>query len=286
MGIITKEVFQVRASSLGGLFDCALRFEWETLMRKHRASSLRAWLGTSIHASTAAFDQAKIDGAPISADQAADVFVDTLYNATEDVDYKDPKLSMKQAEIIGLTLHSRYCAEIAPRMNFQSVEMPLKPLDVEAEGVIIRLTGTMDRARVVLLPIMTLPDGNELYGAVPRAPKVIADLKTGGRLISEGVVTTKGRAAQLGTYQLLSEHTDGEQTDGAQIMALQTSSTTQVGVSRVFDAKSHLLGHGDDPGLLEMAAKMFKIGLFPPNPASVLCDKKYCGRWDNCKFHE
>lgn len=267
---MTAPVFDVRASSMGGLFDCALRFEWETLMRRQRTSSLRAWLGTSIHASTAAFDQAKIEGAPISADQAADVFVDTLYNATEEVDYKDPKLSMKQAEVIGLTLHSRYCAEIAPLMNFESVEMKLKPLDVEAEGVIIRLTGTMDRARV------TRASGH----------KVIADLKTGGRLISEGVVTTKGRAAQLGTYQLLSEHTDGEQTDGAQIMALQTTSTTQVGVSRVFDAKSHLLGHGDDPGLLEMAAKMFKIGLFPPNPASVLCDKKYCGRWDNCKFHE
>lgn len=280
-------VFNIRASSFGTLFDCAMRWEGEYLLKMYRPSSLRAWLGTSIHASTAAFDKAKLDGAPISADQAANVFQQMLWDPTEDVDLKDPKLSLKQAELIGMTLHTRYCAEIAPMMNYESVEMPLKPLEIETDGVIIRLTGTMDRARVVRMPvIMQLPNGMELVGAVPRRPKVIADLKTGGRLISDGVVTVKGRAAQLGVYQLLSEYTDGEQTDGAQIVALQTSSTTQVGVSRVFDAKSHLLGHDGAPGLLDMAGKMFKIGLFPPNPASPLCDKKWCSRWDHCRFHE
>lgn len=265
-----SETITVRASSFGRLFDCAYAWEGEHLMKLRRASSLRAHLGTSIHASTAAFDQARLSGAPISADEAADVFDSTFWDPAEDVDFKDPKLSTKQAEIIGLTLHARYCAEIAPLMNFESVEMALKPLDVAAEGVIIRLTGTMDRARV----------------ARTGQGKVIADLKTGGRLITEGVVSTKGRAAQLGTYQLLSEYTDGEQTAGAQIMALQTSSTTQVGVSRVFDAKRHMIGTDQAPGLIEMAAKMFKIGLFPPNPQSVLCDKKYCSRWDHCSYHE
>lgn len=281
------EIFQVRASAFGGLFDCAYRFEWETLMRKHRASSLRAHLGTSIHASTAAFDQARLSGAPITADEAADVFDTHFWEPSEDVDMKDPKLSLKQAELIGLTLHSRYCAEIAPLMNFESVEMPLKPLDVATEGVIIRLTGTMDRARVArMAPIKTLSKGMELLAAVPKGPKIIADLKTGGRLITEGVVSIKARAAQLGTYQILSEYTDGEPTSGAQIMALQTTTNTQVGVSRVFDAKRQLIGHDGAPGMLEMAGKMFKIGLFPPNPASALCDKKYCGRWDSCPYHD
>lgn len=240
-------------------------------MKLYRPSSLRAWLGTSIHASTAAFDQAKLEGAPISANDAADVFVQKFWNATEDVDYKDEKLTMKQAEVIGLTLHARYCAEIAPLMQYESVEMALAPLEIDCgDNTIIRLTGTMDRARV----------------ARTASGKVISDLKTGGRLISEGVVSTKGRAAQLGTYQLLSEHTDGEQTAGAQIMALQTTSTTQVGVSRVFDAKRQLVGTEQHPGLIEMAAKMFKIGLFPPNPASTLCDKKWCARWDRCPYHD
>ncbi len=268
---MTKRVIPIRASSFGTLFDCADRFEGEQLLKLHKPSSLRAWLGTSIHASTAAFDQAKIDGAPIKANDAADVFVEKFYNTDEDVDYKDPKLSMKQAEIIGLTLHSRYCAEIAPLMNFESVEMTLKPLDIDCgDELVIQLKGTMDRARV----------------AKTSAGKVITDLKTGGRLITEGEVNTKGRAAQLGTYQLLSEYTDGEQTAGAQIMALQTTSATQVGVSKVFDAKRQMVGTDQVPGMLEMAAKMFKIGLFPPNPQSVLCDKKYCARWNTCTYHD
>lgn len=266
-----RRVIPVRASSFGGLFDCAYRFEGEQLLKLYRPSSLRAWLGTSIHASTAAFDQAGIDGAPISANDAADTFIDKLYHASEDVDYKDKTLSMKQAEIIGLTLHARYCAEIAPTMQYTSVEMPLVPLEIDCgDNLFIRLTGTLDRARQV----------RTSYG------KVIADVKTGGRLIREGVVSTKGRAAQLGTYEILSEHTDGEETAGSQIIALQTSSTTQVGVSKVFQPKAMMLGTDETPGLIEMAAKMFKIGLFPPNPQSVLCDQKYCSRWGTCKYHD
>jgi hypothetical protein len=266
-----NETYTIRASSFGTLFDCAYRFEGEQLMKLHRATSLRAWLGTSIHASTAAFDQAQLAGAPISANDAADVFVQTLYEPREDVDFKDPKLALRDAERIGLTLHARYCAEIAPLMRYESVEMALKRLTIDCgDGITVELTGTMDRARV----------------ARTGAGKVIADLKTGGRLISEGVVSVKGRAAQLGTYQLLSEHTDGQQTAGAQILALQTTSTTQVGISHVFDAKRQLVGTEQHPGLIEMAAKMFKAGLFPPNPQSTLCDKRFCARWDACPYHE
>lgn len=261
----------IRASSFGSLFDCAYRFEGEQIMKLYRPSSMRAWLGTSIHASTAAFDQAKLSGSPISADDAADVFVKTLWEPAEEVE-KDPKLTWRQAELIGLTLHARYCAEIAPLMRYESVEMALQPLLIQCDDdLIIKLTGTMDRARVARTAL----------------GKIIADVKTGGRLISkEGVVSIKGRAAQTGTYQLLSEHTDGEPTGGSQIIALQTSSTSQVGVSRVFDGKRLLVGTPGQPGLIEMAAKMFKIGLFPPNPQSVLCDKKYCSRWDSCKYHD
>lgn len=266
-----NETYTIRASSFGGLFDCAYRFEGEQLMKLSRATSLRAWLGTSIHASTAAFDQAKLDGKPISANDAADVFVQTLYEPHEAVDFKDPKLALRDAERIGLTLHARYCAEIAPLMRYESIEMPLKRFEIDCgDGITIQLTGTMDRARV----------------ASTDAGKVIADLKTGGRLITEGVVSIKGRAAQLGTYQMLSEYTDGQKTAGAQILALQTTSTTQVGISKVFDAKRQLVGTEQHPGLIEMAAKMFKAGLFPPNPQSTLCDKRFCARWAACPYHE
>jgi len=269
---MNRRVIQVRASSFGTLFDCAHRFEGEQLLKLYRPSTIRAWLGTSIHASTAAFDQAKLDGAPISANEAADVFVEKLWNPDEELaHFREESLNMRDAERIGLTLHARYCAEIAPTMEYQSVEMPLHPLEIDCgDGLIIRLTGTMDRARVVKHAL-----GN-----------VIADVKTGGRLITDGHVKTKGRAAQLGTYEILSTHTDGEQTAGSQIVALQTTSKAEVGVSKVFDAKALMLGDDNTEGLLSMAAKIFKIGLFTPNPMSQLCDKKYCARWGTCKYHE
>lgn len=262
---------QIRASSFGTLFDCAHRFEGEQILKLNRASSLRAWLGTSIHASTAAFDHATLIGAPISATEAADVFYDSMLSPTEEVDFRDDKLTVREANVIGATLHARYCAEIAPTMQYESVEMTLTPLEIDCDdGLIIRLTGSMDRARV----------------ARTYAGKIIPDIKTGGRLITEGVVSTKGRGAQLGTYQLLSENTDGEPTAGAQIIALQTTSATKVGVSKIFDARPLMVGTETSPGLIEMAAKMFKAGLFPPNPQSTLCDPKYCARWGTCKYHD
>lgn len=267
---MSQKIISVRASSFGTLFDCAYRFEGEQLLKMSRPSSLRAWMGTSIHASTAAFDAAALDGNPISSSEAADVLVEKLHNPDCEVNYEDDNINLREAEKIALVLHSRYCSEIAPKMVYQSIEMPLSPLDIDCgENLIIRLTGTMDRARVV-----KSVDG-----------KVIADLKTGSRLITEDKVNTKGRDAQLGTYQILSEHTDGEETYGSQIIALQTTTATKVGISRVFDAKKVMLGDENQEGLLHMAAKIFKIGLFTPNPMSGLCDKKYCSRWYSCKFH-
>jgi len=265
-----KKKIRVRASSFGTLFDCAHRFEGEQLLKLYRASSLRAWLGTSIHASTAAFDQARIEGKAITANDAADVFVSSFWNPSEEVDFKDAKLTRQQAELIGLKLHAKYCAEIAPAMHYESVEMALRPLEIDCGGdLTIVLTGTMDRARVARMA----------------SGKVISDVKTGGRLIDqEGIVTTKGRAAQLGTYQLLSEHTDGEETSGGQIIALQTTTAAPVGVSKVFDAKRVMVGDENQEGLISMAAKIFKIGLFTPNPMSQLCDKKYCARWGTCAY--
>lgn len=268
---MTNRVIPIRASSFGALFDCSHMFEGQQLLGMHKASSLRAHLGTSIHASTAAFDQAKLSGAPISAADAAEVLVETFWNPAEEVNVKDDKLSMRDAEKIALTLHTKYCSSVAPLLQYQSVEMQLLPLVIDCgDDLSIELRGTMDRARVV-----QAGEG-----------KVIADLKTGARLISDGKVSTKGRAAQLGTYQLLSENTDGEQTIGSQIIALQTTSACETGISHVFDAKRMMLGYEGVPGLLDYAAAMFKSGSFPPNPQSVLCDKKYCARHSVCRYRD
>ncbi len=261
----------IRASSWGSLFDCAMRWEGEHMLGMRKPSGLRAQLGTAIHASTATFDAAHLAQEDITADQAADVFVKTLYEPENEVDYSQDDLTVKEAEKIGLILHSRYCSEIAPTMNYQSVEMPLQPMEIDCGGgVTVRLTGTMDRARVVK------SDGG----------KVINDIKTGSRVIADGKVSLKGRAAQLGAYQLMSESTDGEPTVGAQITALQTTKAAPIGVSAVFDAKKIMLGTGHEKGLIEFAAVMLRAGLFPPNPQSQLCSKKYCARWNSCAFHE
>jgi len=284
-----QRIIPIRASSFGGFFDCAMRFEWEQLMGKQRASSLRAHLGTSIHAATAAFDQAKLDGQGVNVMEAGQVLIDTFDHPEREVDYRDDRLTKNDAKSIGMKLLSAYCGQIAPRMQYESVEMPLEPLDVDCgAGLIVRLTGTMDRARVakfVRSPIVKVGD-NFSRTEYAEAHTIITDLKTGGRLISDGQVIIKGRAPQTGIYQILYEHTTGRQTGGSQIAALQTTALAPVGVSQVFDAKRIMLGTENHTGLLELAAEQLKAGRFLPNPQSALCSEKFCGRWASCPYHE
>lgn len=205
---MSRRVIPIRASSFGGLFDCAHRWEAEHILKMHRPSSLRAHLGTSVHAGTAAYDQATIDGSPLSIADAVDATMDVFDKPREETDMRDDRLPVKEAARIAVQLTMKYCREIAPTMEYVAVEMPLDPLEIETHGVIIRLTGSMDRARV----------SQTEYG------RVIPDVKTGARLISDGEVNIRGRAPQVGTYELLYTHTTCEPTAGGQIIALQTTS--------------------------------------------------------------
>lgn len=272
MSNAAHQVTTVRASSWGSLFDCAMRWEGDHLLGLRMPSGLRAQLGTAVHASTATFDAGRLPGAErVSATDAADVFVSTLRSPERDVDYSRDDLSIDAAERIGLALHSLYCFDISPRFTFESVEQTLAPLDIDCGGgMVVRLTGTMDRARVAAT------DGGF----------VIPDVKTGGAVIQKGEAVTKGRSAQLGTYQLMYEHTTGNATVGGQILALQTRGKPAAAVSPVFDAKRAMVGKEGQPGLIEFAAEMFRSGLFYPNPSSMLCSPKYCSRWGSCNFHE
>lgn len=267
-----KNVTTVRASSWGSLFDCAFKWQGEHLLKIRKPAGLRAQLGTAVHASTAAYDSSRLPGgSEISVDEAAGVFVDTLLNPDRDVDYSQDDLSIKQAESIGLRLHTAYCHDIAPQFTYTSVEAKLPPLDIDCGGgVVVRLTGSMDRARV----------------AETEHGIVIPDVKTGSRVIEDGQAVTKGRAPQLGTYQIMYEQGMKVGTDGAQIIALQTNTKAQTAVSRVFDAKRVMAGTDDHPGLIQFAAEMFRSGFFPPNPQSILCSQKYCARWAHCPYHE
>ena len=266
-----SRVTTVRASSWGSLFSCAYRWEGEHILGIRKASGLRAQLGTAVHASTAAFDTGRIGGMELSVDEAADVFVQTLHNPDREVDFRADKLTLREAEIIGLNLHTMYCEMISPQFNFLSVEQTLEPLFIDCGGgEVVKLTGSMDRARVA-----------ETQDGV-----VIPDVKTGSRVISDGEAQTKGRSAQLGTYQLLYEHTTGIPTKGGQILALATSKRPEVAVSKVWDAKPVMLGTDKAAGLIEIAAAMFSSGLFPPNPQSPMCSDRYCARWATCHYRE
>jgi hypothetical protein len=264
-------IYPVRASSWGGLFDCAHRFEGVTFMGLKGASGMRAHLGSSVHTSTAVFDLAKTQHNPVSVDDAAGAFIEALHNPAYEVDFRQDDLSIKKAEQIGLTLHTMYCHDISPQFNYSQVEMTLNPLHIDCGGgVVIKLTGSMDRARVA-----DTADG-----------AVIPDLKTGGRVITDGKANTKGRSAQLGVYQLLYEHTTEEPTVGGQIIALSTGSKQEAAVSKVWDARPLMLGSDGTPGLIEYAAQMFRSGSFPPNNQSALCSPRYCTRWNLCKYRD
>ena len=263
--------FTARASSWGGLFDCAYRWEGEHMLGLRRPSSLRATLGTAVHAGTAAFDTGRITGKAITIDEAAGVFVDVLMHPSDEVDYSNDDLTVKEAELIGLKLTTRYCAEISPAYDYLAVERKLSPFSIDCGGnVVVKLTGSMDRARVCMTS-----EG-----------VIISDMKTGSRVIEKGIAVTKGRAPQLGTYQLMYENETGDRTVGSQIVALKTNTKAEIAVSRVFDARRIMVGTEEFPGLLQYAAEMFRSGLFPPNPQSVLCSNKYCSRWDTCPYHQ
>lgn len=271
---MTHRIIPIRASSAGGILDCALRWEAEQIIKRRRPLALRTWLGSSIHHGTAMFDQAQLDGDPISIDAAAGEMVDMLYTPDEPLE-RDLKLTLNEAERIALVLLTRYCTEIAPKKKYQSVEMKLKPLVVGIDSTLaIEFTGTMDRARVI----------ETLSG------DVVDDIKSGARLIESdtGRVIVKARAAQVGIYQLLKENTDGRPTVGAQITALQTSREPKIGMSHIFNAKAQMLGDPARgvPGLIEIIGKMLSAGLFPPNPSSQLCSKRYCANWNFCAYHE
>jgi hypothetical protein len=260
----------VRASSWADLFDCAYRWEGIHLLGMKNTVGLRAALGTAIHAGTAVFDQAKITGDTVTANDAAGVLVDKLRDPENEFDPAKDDLSMQEAESTGITLLTKYCGEVSPKYNFIAVEMDTKPLDIDCGGgVVVRLKGTMDRARI-----------KKTTGGIG-----IADLKSGGAAVQKGVAVTKGHGAQIGTYELLYEHTTGESiTSEAEIIGLKTKGKPEIATGTIKNAKLIMTGDQDNPGLIEFAADMFRSGRFFPNSKSMLCSEKYCPRWNTCHF--
>lgn len=271
-------IMPIRASSFGGLFDCALRWEGQHLLGMRSPSSPRALIGSGVHAASAAFDQARLDGSPIRVDDAAGAAVDAIAERIhrDDVIWHADEPDRKQVESIALRLSMTYCTDISPRYEFAAVELTTKPLDIDCGGVTVRLTGTLDRSRSIIVPTAIGPK------------RRIGDIKTGARAVNaQGQADTKKHKPQIGTYQLLYEHTTGEQVDDTgEIIGLNTAGRFNFGTGEVRGAKRLLTGTDEFPGLIDLAAQMFRTGLFPPNPQSFLCSAKYCPRYHSCPYAE
>jgi len=264
----TRTLTFIRASSLAELFDCPARWEAKHLLGMRGPRSAAAQLGTAVHAGTAVFDQSRLEGGqPVSADDAAGAVVDAIHKPEEAVDWEDTKPN--DAEKIALALHTKYCADVAPRQHYVGVEVRCEKLELPELG--IALTGTTDRVR-------TTPAG---LG--------IADLKTGGRAVgADGQAVTQGHAVQLGVYELLAENAMGLHiTAPAQIVGMNTGKTAaaqRVGTGDVANARAALIGTEEQPGLLEHASRLIKSGAFYGNSKSFLCSEKYCPRHPVCGF--
>lgn len=265
---VARRVIPIRASSLGELFDCAARWEAKYLRGMTMPRSGAAQLGTAVHKSTAAFDQGTLDRSGLNASDCEAVLVDAITKPEEDVTW-DADLPARDAEKIGRALHTKYCAEIAPKQDYAAVEIQCKALEVEDLG--ISLTGTTDRIRRV-------GDG---YG--------IADLKTGKSAVrADGHVETAGHAMQMGVYELMAERASGLPiTEAGEIIGMQTGKTAvaqRVAIGKVHGAREMLIGEPDSPGVLELASRLIHSGAFPGNPRSRLCGEKYCPAFSTCKF--
>lgn len=265
--------YRIRASSFGELFDCAMRWEAKHLLGMRMPNSPRALIGTGVHAGTAVYDLAKVGGGEaITVDEAAGAAVDAIAEriSLEGARWTTDEPSRKEVESIALRVTTTYCTSISPRYEFEAVELETKPLSIDCgSGLTIVLTGTLDRARI------------------RAGSHGITDLKTGRSAVVGGRATTKKHRPQIGTYELLYEHSTGNAITGpGEILGINTSGGFQSGTADVHGAKALLLGNEDAPGLIELAAGMFRTGLFHPNPQSTLCDARYCPRFARCPYSE
>jgi hypothetical protein len=255
----------IRASSLGGLFDCAARWKAIHIDGKQSPNSGRALLGTAVHASAALFDQSAIDGQGITINESIGAAIDAIEHPEHDVVWNED-ITPSDAKRIASLLHIKYCTDIAPRFDYAAVEVTCDKLEINDLG--ITLTGTTDR-------IFKTDDG---YG--------VADIKTGKTVVgADGSVKAAEHLYQVGVYELLASQSFGvRMSEDAQIIGLSTGKSNAVATAKIEGAVDALLGDGDNMGALEMASKIIQHELFVGNPRSMLCSKKYCPIYNSCKW--
>lgn len=261
------DVVPIRASSLGDLFDDALRWKIKNIDKVFSPSYGRARLGTAVHDATAVYDVARQYDGDASIEMAIETFIYEL--GAKETKWVD--ISKAEAEMIGVQLVTKYCQEIAPMFVYDKIEERVEPQEIEMQnGLIIELTGHIDR-RIVR----------------ENGDRVIADLKTGYSIIDAetGLPKTDKHGPQLAVYdalEMLSEPDVAFATE-AVIIGLDTASGA-VGVKAIERPSRFLFGEDGNIGYLEAAAEIIMRGLFVGNPKSMLCTERYCPIYNNCWY--
>lgn len=267
---MSRPIVAVRASALSDFLDCPARAEAKHLLGMKMPSNGKALLGTAIHKSTGAYDDSALRGAGLTIEETAAAAVDAIHRPEEEVIWEEDE-SPDAAEKVAVSLHRKYCKEIAPSQDYAAVEVKCERLEISDIG--LALQGTTDRIRKT-------EDGF-----------AISDIKTGKSAVgADGRVKVAGHTYQLGVYELLAERASGLPITGpAQIVGLNTAKTEKgqrIGTGTVEGARDVLVGDQDSPGILEAVANMIHSGNFFGNPRSMLCHERFCPVYNRCKYRK
>jgi hypothetical protein len=273
-----NDPINIRASSIASIVDCPLRgLSIQLGLVKQLPSTPPSVIGTACHEGTAVYDRARMEGNPVSADEAADAVVEYIKHPRDEVDWQ--RMRPEEAERRALSVHTLYCNDVAKRLHYEQVELLLKPLIINVEGIRIELTGTLDR---VYSALYSLDDEGKVIEYVPKGQTGILDVKTGAKVCSQKPGKHK---AQIGVYELLAEATLGIKPNLPGLIAqLQTSYDTKAAIAPIENAQQALIGTSEQKGLLYHIATMLKTGDWYGNCSSWLCSEKYCPLYKDCIF--
>ena len=228
-----------------------------------------------MHASTAVYDQARLDGDAISIDDAAEAAVRYIQEPPEEVNWAGQ--TKQKCEAVALTLHTQYARKIAPTRTYIKVELSFEKFDITYDDVTITLSGTTDR---IYKDSFLTQEGDEIveYG--------IGDVTTGAVAVIKGSPKTSEHVVQLGVYSTLATQAMGiPMRAPAEIYGIKSSlSNPEVAVGQVENPAKVLLGDDFHPGWIKTAAMFAKNDIWPGNPRSLLCSEKWCPAYAACRW--
>ena len=243
------------ASRIGMHVRCPKQYEFRYVEGLKMRPSGAMILGGSWHSALEVNYKQKIDSrSDIKVTDMTEIFADSFDERVknEEIDWKDEKPGV--VKDVGVSITILHHKQIAPTVQ---------PVTVEQE---------------FLVPFT---DTNKLYGFLDVIDSVgkkrfIVENKSAGRTPSEDEVF---KDVQLTAYSYAYRSLYGKNEDGIRKdIAVKTKVPKTVQMKTTRD--------GNSIEILRQMAKGVesntKSGVFPPNPNSFLCSKKWCGFWDLC----